>query len=383
MSGSGTEEIINQISGIVGNPFLADALYNSITVALESPQVHLKGGEDQWAIFESSLNAAIRDIDSHPLGKLFRRLIEYGPHDADDPAAPLSDNETILSDLECAEAVEFIYSNMINRFKGELAELLAIKPLLHFKNEFQASSQLPSNVELLLGDTIREKQLRKSKTSRKVEWSGYAKGADGLLVSSDSDRVLFDRKTLRVHGIVEVKSAYKSPSILEKQLHKHLKRFAGGLILGETEWKRENIILEASDGGKMPPQLIVVTPANWKIDRRYWWEQQADKRVMHFPDPPNPTGADELEKIGTNRWRIKLAWSREALSQAAYEMTYWYMSQVGQSIYSQKQKPKGWEKMTAEEIGYNAIKMMLYYIPLRIKHMRPRHKTRIEIRKFR
>jgi hypothetical protein len=104
---------------------------------------------------------------------------------------------------------------------------------------------------------------------------------------------------------------------------------------------------------------------------------------MHFPDPPNPTGADELEKIGTNRWRIKLAWSREALSQAAYEMTYWYMSQVGQSIYSQKQKPKGWEKMTAEEIGYNAIKMMLYYIPLRIKHMRPRHKTRIEIRKFR
>jgi len=41
------------------------------------------------------------------------------------------------------------------------------------------------------------------------------------------------------------------------------------------------------------------------------------------------------------------------------------MSQVGKHIYSNKPLPKEWEDMTPEEAGYNAIKMMLYYILLR------------------
>lgn len=46
-------------------------------------------------------------------------------------------------------------------------------------------------------------------------------------------------------------------------------------------------------------------------------------------------------------------------------MTFWYMSQVGTHVYKTKSLPKGWEYMTSEQAGYNAIKMMLYYIPLR------------------
>ena len=41
------------------------------------------------------------------------------------------------------------------------------------------------------------------------------------------------------------------------------------------------------------------------------------------------------------------------------------MSQVGKHVYTKKSLPKGWEYMTSEEAGYNAIKMMLYYMPLR------------------
>ena len=73
----------------------------------------------------------------------------------------------------------------------------------------------------------------------------------------------------------------------------------------------------------------------------------------------------QLEKTGRNHWKITLDWSKEALEQAAYEMTYWYMSQVGTAIYKNKPLPKGWEGMSAEEAGYNAIKMMLYYVMLR------------------
>lgn len=46
-------------------------------------------------------------------------------------------------------------------------------------------------------------------------------------------------------------------------------------------------------------------------------------------------------------------------------MTFWYMSQVGLHVYSKKALPQGWEKIPPAEIGYHAIKMMLYYIPLR------------------
>ena len=41
------------------------------------------------------------------------------------------------------------------------------------------------------------------------------------------------------------------------------------------------------------------------------------------------------------------------------------MSQVGKHVYSNKPLPKDWENMSSEEAGYNAIKMMLYYVQLR------------------
>jgi len=75
---------------------------------------------------------------------------------------------------------------------------------------------------------------------------------------------------------------------------------------------------------------------------------------------------DEITQIGDNEWRITLRWSKEALAQAAYEMTFWYMEKVGELIYS-KSVPKGWEEMTPADAGRNATKMMLYYAILRCR----------------
>ena len=59
-------------------------------------------------------------------------------------------------------------------------------------------------------------------------------------------------------------------------------------------------------------------------------------------------------------------------------MTFWYMSQVGRHVYTDKHMPAGWESMTPEEAGYNAIKMMLYYMPLRpISRRQQRLATRL------
>ena len=76
---------------------------------------------------------------------------------------------------------------------------------------------------------------------------------------------------------------------------------------------------------------------------------------------PNPTG--------DNEWCITLRWSAEALAEAAYEMTFWYMEKVGEVIYS-KSVPEGWEEMSPSEAGRNAVKNMLYYAILRCRSIR-------------
>jgi len=124
------EGIVEKIALSIANRPLAAAVHKSLALAIKCPFVRLVSDKTVWDVFERSLNAAIRDIVEHPRGKLFRRLIKYGPHNPDYPESLVSDNETTLSDPECASAVQFIFSYMVNRFKGELAELLAIEPCI-------------------------------------------------------------------------------------------------------------------------------------------------------------------------------------------------------------------------------------------------------------
>ena len=378
------EDTVEKIVRIVGNPHLANSLNHSISEAIESPNVHMGGGRDVWSIFETSLKAAIRDIENHELGKLFRRLIEYGPHNPDDPKAPTSDGETVLSDLECAQSVEFIYSHMINRFKGELAELLAMKPLIRLARDLVDAGELPSNIELFFGDIIQEKRARFNGGDSRVQWSGYAKGADGLILCSVSRGTRSGKKRLGICGVIEVKSMHRPVKSLEEQLEHHVDRMAGGLMLSGVEWNPADIVIARRPEKKSgEPVFVMVIPSKWKIDRSWSWEQDGDKRVMRFPEPSEPMTQDAVDRLDRNRWKVALAWSQEALNQAAYEMTFWYMSQVGEAIYGSKPLPKGWEGMTPGEAGYNAIKMMLYYIPLRIRYMRPAGLDREQLRRFR
>jgi len=61
--------------------------------------------------------------------------------------------------------------------------------------------------------------------------------------------------------------------------------------------------------------------------------------------------------------RITLRWSRESLAAAAYEMTFWYMAQVGESVF--RRCPSPWPHMTPAEAGRNAAKQALYYAIMR------------------
>lgn len=344
-----------KITSIIGNHFLASDIHEAISLALQSPFVHLASGKTVWDIFDQSLDSAIRDIKEHPRGKLFRRLIEYGPLNPDDPKSLFSDGETILSDPECGSCVEFIYSHMVNRFKGELAELLSIEPCITLVQHLQKDSRLPEDIQLYWGEIIQE-----PRRSRKNKSLNFTKGADGLIVQHNSHQKGKIKTKQVINGVIEVKSMRLYKKRVIDQINRHIDRIMEGLKLGTNVWHSHEISL-------VNPYIlsIMVMPSTWKLSRE-WRSVKNDKgRKMVFPEPAKPPIQNQFEEIEPNLWKITLAWSQEALEQAAYEMTFWYMSQVGKHIYETKNLPKGWEYMTPEQAGYNAIKMMLYYIPLR------------------
>jgi len=347
-----------EIASIIRNQPLASAIHTSVASALRSPFVHLVAGRTVWNVFEHSLDTAIRDIEEHPRGKLFRRLIEYGPHDPDHPEVLVSDGETTLSDPECGLCVDFIFSHMVNRFKGELAELLALEPCITLIQRLQQEDHLPSDVHLYWGDAVQERRrIRIASEKYDAQWGSFTKGADGVLV----EPLLTQRgghHVLKVHGVIEVKSMPRSSRRAIDQINKHVTRLCGGVKLGDREWSPDDISCSSVI-------RVMVLPATWRLSRKWQSMKTNGEMKMVFAKPSEPPVQTQVEELEPDLWKITLAWSQEALSEAAYEMTFWYMSQVGRHIYSGKPMPNGWEYMTPEEAGYNAIKMMLYYILLR------------------
>ncbi len=165
-------------------------------------------------------------------------------------------------------------------------------------------------------------------------------------------------RKLNIHGVIEVKSMSVSTNKVLAQINKHISRLHRGLKLGGMIWSSNQISTSRI-------LRILVVPSTWKLSRKWNSVKTDQEREIVLPEPSEPPVRTQVEKLQPDIWKIKLAWSQEALNQAAYEMTFWYMSQVGKHIYAKKRLPKEWEKMTPEEAGYNSIKMMLYYFPLR------------------
>ncbi|MBN1931664.1 MAG: hypothetical protein JW786_08670 [Desulfobacterales bacterium] len=108
---------------------------------------------------------------------------------------------------------------------------------------------------------------------------------------------------------------------------------------------------------------IVVVPSAWKLPRTFQFKKTKTGQMLEV-ESAKSTCKDEIIQTGDHDWRVTLRWSKEALAQAAFEMTFWYMAKVGEVICSES-VPKAWEKMTPAEAGRNAVKMLLYYAILR------------------
>jgi len=342
---------VRRIDDIINNPHLSKSISDSISKALEDCiHIHIEGST-VWNVFKKAIDSAIYDLERHKKAQLFKRLILYGPLNPDDPPEmAVTGSTTTLTDDECGSCVQFIYSFMVNRFKGELAELLALKPILDLVHSLQQIKHLPTDLQIYWGEMV---HVRSKPRTGSTEHGHYIKGADGLLVQNDNGRII-------VHGIVEVKS-YRVGKVVLNQINRHRTSLKRGVKLGTTEYPSEAItICEPS------PIRILVGASSWKLDRDLQPNDEGTQtHAIVYQDPFGTPVETRTIEIKPDIWKITLGWSREALEQAAYEMTFWYMAQVGGQVYTADNIPKGWEDMTSEQAGTNAIKMMLYYLPLR------------------
>lgn len=374
------QETIKNISSFIFNIPLAESLFQSIEAGLRKESVHFAAGDTVWDVFKQSLDAAIKDIEDDPRGPLFKRLIRYGPHTDTAPHTSTSDGKTILSDPEWGKCVEFIFSYMINRFKGELAELLGIQTCLELIEKLEKENRLPTDVHVYWGNAIREyvRILKKNDKSSPM-WGRLAKGADGLLVEHTCNHESDSAQKVKIHGIVEIKSMRVSRRKILKQIDRHTRRLSGGLELLKTSFPGESV--EIANPGLIK---IMIVPSNWKLSREFHFEDHKDgTTTMVFPEPVYPEINNEIEELEPGFFKITLAWSKEALEQAGYEMTYAYMAEVGEHVYlnPEKELPDAWKGMSPAEAGYNAIKRSLYYMPLRGRFLSKR-KTRLAIRLY-
>jgi len=333
----------------VGFELVGSALGKDVQAALHAALAGgavIANGPHPLFVFRQTLAASICNIESHPRGRLFQEFLLKGPYeDAGDIPTELVGQR--LSDAECASAITFIYSHMVNSFKGGLTELLAAKPCLHLMKQLQQHGELPANTRLYVGDTV---------SVHRARGKGLLKGAD-LYFLIEEHRPDGASSTV-VAGVTEVKSYIPSERRLRKQLDRHLRRARRGLWVDGLDYPAEKV--NVGYGKDRRVVRIAVLPSDWKLSRSFRFENSEGGRLLHVDASEPSRKDDEITQTGDNEWRITLRWSKEALAEAAYEMTIWYMEKIGEVIYSEYM-PNGWEEMTAAEAGRNAGKMMLYY----------------------
>ncbi|NOT00460.1 MAG: hypothetical protein HOP29_07510 [Phycisphaerales bacterium] len=342
----------------VGFDLLEDALAQDVHAALRAGLKHgatFHDGRSALAIFRHALAAAIGRIHEDGRAPLFLRFLSDGPYeDAGDIPAALRSKR--LTDDETTSVIAFIYSHMVNCFKGAITEILAVEPCLHILRKMQREKRVPREARLYVGDAVWASASR---------GAGFAKGGDlHILAERRSPK---SNRSIVVAGVAEVKSYFCQPDRLRSQLDKHFARARRGLRVGEVAYFPDRITM--GWGGSRQAVRISILPARWPLPRRFRFEHRDGRKFLHVEAAAPPAPADSMERVGPTEWRVTLRWSKEALVAAAFGMTFWFMEKVGEVIYSAG-VPKDWSEMTPAEAGQNAAKMMLYYAILRCRTAR-------------
>lgn len=327
---------------------LAKDVEASLALGLKAKAVFEAHG-DCLDHFKFAVARAIRAIHSKDKDTLLQRFLSVGPTVK---TGKLQGNKVYrgMSDKAVAATIRLIFSSAINSFQGQLAELLAVRAVLALQKRIKC---LRGTV-LHVGDTVKTKKPGRS------EW---AKAADLHFLAGTGSGPKARRE---VRGVVEVKSYRPNEEKIRHQVRRHVSRARRGLKIGAEEFKAGQISM---GDGRGKPVLIAVVPDTWPLPREYRFEQQGEKSFLVVNPPEPPVGRDRIERVGEDEWKITLRWSEEALAAAAYGLTFWYMGELGRSLYREGVSQE-WSEMTPEQAGQNAVVEKLYYAMLRARTVR-------------
>lgn len=130
-------------------------------------------------------------------------------------------NEVLVARLD------FVRSQLVSKFKGLLAEILAIPCCSAVAATWIHGGRLPHSAQFWAGFSLRERG-----RSGKL----WKKGADGLFCSDEGG-------DLTIFGIVEIKSYRTTLSNVSPQLTLHLSRLRWGLKIAGREWPPDRVFV--------------------------------------------------------------------------------------------------------------------------------------------
>jgi hypothetical protein len=315
---------------------LRSDLMADLSAALEA-RVQFFDGDSPESLFRAALQASFRDISMHPRGKEFQQFLLVGPAPFE-LDLPLGAKGPWLSDDETAAAVSYIYRGILEHFKGALAELLAVGPVLRLVESLKATAALPMHATVHWGDAVLVHRAGRR----------YLKGADlHILAARPEDDLVI------LCGVGEVKAGREGRGKIRKQLANHASRALKGLRLSPSGMPIVPSVAQSL-------HQVSVVPSRWPLSLGYrFLDEELDGARGFLPDAivaPEPT--EKVVSDGSYH-EVTLRWSREALYAAAFEMTLWYFECVGEMIYSSG-VPQEWSEMSPSQAGRNAAKMRLY-----------------------
>lgn len=297
-------------------------------------------------MFRAAVGRAITAIAARDRDGLLPRFLRLGPYEREGPIpARLAGKR--LADEEVARAIRFIHSSAINCFQGALAEMLAVGALARLAKERFSGRRRP---RLFVGDTVLAPQTGRRRWAKAADFHLLRRLASG---------------EVEVAAVAEVKSFCARFEQLAPQLSSHLARAARGLLVGGEE----QAMVSPRKAGRGPLRVAVV-PDDWPLSRRFAYRDEGGQQYLHAEPTRLPRESGEAKHLGGNDWLVTLRWSQEALASQAYDMTFWYMGELGRVTFASEGVPRAWSGMTLEEAGCNAAKASLYHAVLRARTVR-------------
>jgi hypothetical protein len=299
--------------------------------------------------FEQIVLRVKANFEVHPRSRLLLRLLR---------------DDSQLTDEELVDIFEFIYSYLVNQFKGELAELLAWPILNDFIDLLTKRGRAPAGTQVVPGSLIEERRAKDGVLQR-----GWYKGADALLVlradaATGSGSAHRPEDSLAVIGVVEIKSYRPRRADVLFQLRSHLRRLSMGFRLSGSEVDPSRAFVGFVErGGRVRyASLTKRVPVAW-LERLVIRPSRKDRQ------------ARPVVMWGTRTWVAELVPDAVDLAEAGYRFADWFLGKAGAELFRSpghpgllsdaERVPNPWPHMSPEEAARNALRQAMFVVGTR------------------